>query len=118
MAYVRHKSLRVASAIRQGGLSPEMRAEVAKKRVVAANHAASRRYTPRPYGGSAIYVRSRDREDETSRARRASWKNYFPVDFADHAIACRDSGDLFANHADELAKVVSDAMHQFQAVQR
>jgi thioesterase domain-containing protein len=115
MSYVRSKGLRIAATIRRGHLPPETRSEIAKMRVVAANHAASRRYIPRPYGGLGLYVQSGERARGPSRTRRASWTTYFPAGFADHVIACRDSGELFAHHADELARLVSEALRQPEA---
>jgi thioesterase domain-containing protein len=115
LAYVRSKSLRILATIKRGRLPPETRNELAKKRVAAANHTASRRYSPRPYGGAALYVRSSERASGPSQARRRFWKTYFPTGLADHSIACRDTGDLFSHHADELARLVSEALRRPEA---
>ena len=107
LKFLRGKAHHVASMIRSRSLPHDTKEEIAKRRVIDANHAAAQRYVPQPYGGAALYVRSRDRPSGPSQARRVLWQTYFPAGLAVHTVACRDSGDLFGRHARELARILS-----------
>ena len=61
LKFLRGKAHHVASMIRSRSLPHDTKEEIAKRRVIDANHAAAQRYVPQPYGGAALYVRSRDR---------------------------------------------------------
>jgi len=109
--FVRGKARRIVSVVQSGSLPPDVKVEIAKRRVIEANRTAARRYVPRPYGGAAIYVRSANRPSGPLQARRMSWQGYFPAGLAMHAVECRDSGELFGPHVGDLAAILSAVLH-------
>ena len=107
VAYVLGKVRRVASVFAAGGLPGPVQLELAKRRVIDSNREATRRYVVAKHSVSAIYVRSGRRRASASQARRETWQEYFPAGLSMYTVECRDSGELFREHARELAAIVS-----------
>lgn len=117
--YLRTKMLRIGAILRARSLPHDVELEIAKRRVIDFNRAASRAYVPRPYDGTAIYLRSDRRVRGPSQERRRLWPQYFQAGFEEHRIACRDTGEMLgAGHAGDVAVIVSTAMRVAQSGER
>ena len=106
VTYVLGKVRRVASVLATGRLPGPVKLELAKRRVIDSNREATRRYVVAKHSGSATYVRSGRRQASASQARRDTWQEYFPAGLSMYTVECRDSGELFREHAPELAAIV------------